>query len=92
MRAAGIETLQRALRYRAMSSRAIRLISYDEATQRLSVTFVTGRRYLYERVPPHIYAAFVHAPSRGQFFNIEIRGFYDNREITRHDPLRKRSA
>jgi hypothetical protein len=75
-----------------MTSTAIRLISYDEATQRLSVTFITGRRYLYERVPRHIHDAFLRAPSRGIFFNAEIRGFYDFREITRQDVLRKRSA
>jgi len=75
-----------------MPSTAIRFISYDEASQRLSVTFVTGRRYLYARVPRHIYEAFVQAPSRGTFFNSEIRGFYEYREIMCHDPLRKRSA
>ena len=75
-----------------MPSTAIRLISHDEATQRLSVTFVSGRRYLYERVPPHIYEAFVRASSLGTFFNSEIRDFYEYREITRYDPLRKRSA
>ena len=91
-RAASLETLRHALRYLTMPSTAIRLISYDEASQRLSVTFVTGRRYLYERVPQYIYDAFVRAPSHGTFFNAEIRGFYEYREITRHDPLRKRSA
>ncbi len=75
-----------------MPSTAIRLIAYDEASQRLSVTFVTGRRYLYERVPKHIYEAFVMAESRGTFFNAEIRGFYEYHEITRYDALRKRSA
>jgi hypothetical protein len=75
-----------------MPSTAIRFIFYDEAKQRLSVTFVTGRRYLYDRVPKHIYEAFIFAPSRGTFFDLEIRGFYEYREITRHDPLRKRSA
>lgn len=75
-----------------MPSTVIRLISYDEVSQRLSVTFVTGRRYLYERVPKHIYEAFVRAPSLGTFFNSEIRDFYEYREITRYDPLRKRSA
>lgn len=75
-----------------MPSTVIRLISYDEVAQRLSVTFVTGRRYVYASVPKHIYEAFVRAPSLGTFFNTEIRGFYEYREIMRHDPLRKRSA
>ena len=80
------------MRYLNMPSNALRLIAYDEVSQRLSVTFVTGRRYIYERVPKHIYEAFVISDSRGTFFNGEIRGFYEYREITRYDPLRKRSA
>ena len=86
------ETLQPLLRCEAMPSTAIQLISYDEATQRLTVIFVSGRRYLYESVPRHLYEAFVRAPSRGAFFNCEISGFYEYREIPRHDPARKRSA
>jgi hypothetical protein len=75
-----------------MPTNAIRLIAYDGASQRLSVTFITGRRYLYERVPKHIHDAFLRASSRGTFFDAEIRDFYEYRELTRYDPLRKRSA
>jgi hypothetical protein len=74
------------------ASTAIRFISYDEGSQRLSVTFVTGRLYLYERVPREVYDAFLRAPSRGSFFNSEIRDRYEYRAITSHDSYRKRSA
>jgi hypothetical protein len=75
-----------------MPSTAIRFISYDEDTERLSVTFVTGRRYLYEGVPVDVYEDFLRAPSRGGFFNAEIRDRYDYEEIVPSDPYRKRSA
>jgi hypothetical protein len=75
-----------------MPSTAIRFISYDEESQRLSVIFVTGRLYLYERVPKEVYEEFLSAPSRGSFFNSEIRDRYEYRAITSHDSYRKRSA
>jgi len=72
-----------------MPSSAIRTFSYDEARQHLFVTFVTGRRYVYENVPPEVYEAFRMAPSLGGFFNTEIRGNYDFREITGATPFRE---
>ena len=56
------------------------------------MTFVTGRRYLYERVPEDVFEAFLSASSRGGFFNSEIRDRYEYREITSRDSYRKRSA
>jgi hypothetical protein len=75
-----------------MPSTVIRFISYDEDTERLSVTFVTGRRYLYEGVPVGVFEDFLRAPSRGGFFNAEIRDHYDYEEIAPGDPYKKRSA
>jgi hypothetical protein len=64
-------------------STAIRFISYDADSERLSVTFVTGRRYIYENVPEKIYDEFLNASSRGQFFNFEIRDRFPYREVKR---------
>jgi hypothetical protein len=75
-----------------MPSTVIRFISYDEDAQRLSVTFVTGRRYVYEAVPVHVFEDFLRAPSRGGFFNTEIRDRFDYEEVTSRDPYKKRSA
>jgi hypothetical protein len=47
----------------------------------LQVTFVTGRRYVYEGVPPEVFEAFKAAFSKGSFFNREIRDRYQYREI-----------
>jgi hypothetical protein len=65
-----------------MPSSAIRLISHDEASERLTVTFVTGRTYVYESVPEKVYRDFLAAESKGRFFNDTIRDRFTFREIT----------
>ncbi len=66
-----------------MPSTAIRHLDYHPATRRLTVTFVTGRRYVYDDVAPDVFTAFSTAPSKGAFFNREIRDAYDYRELER---------
>lgn len=66
-----------------MPSTAIRTFIYDASAQRLLVTFVTGRKYIYEDVPPEVHAAFQAAPSRGRFFNTQIRDRYRYQEVKR---------
>jgi lysyl-tRNA synthetase class 2 len=76
-----------------MPSTAIRQISYDPAAKRLAVTFVTGRHYLYEDVPPEVYRAFRASSSKGAFFNSRIRDQYRYRELTdTHNHTHRRSA
>ena len=71
-----------------MPSSAIRNFFYDPAKRQLWVTFVTGRRYVYDEVPAEVFDAFKTAPSRGVFFNHEIRDRYVFREVTRGRPWR----
>jgi hypothetical protein len=66
-----------------MPSTAIKNIVYDASAKRLLVIFVTGRKYIYEDVPPDVHAAFQSAPSKGRFFNAEIRDRYTCHEIRR---------
>lgn len=66
-----------------MPSTVIRNYLYDPANGELWITFVTGRRYVYAAVPQAVFDAFKTAPSRGVFFNREIRDRYACREITR---------
>lgn len=66
-----------------MPSTAIRNIDYDASARRMLVIFVSGRKYIYEDVPPEVHAAFQSAPSKGQFFNAEIRDRYDFHEVKR---------
>ncbi len=66
-----------------MPSSAIRNLFYVPAKRELWVTFVSGRRYVYAEVPADVFDAFKTAPSRGTFFNHEIRDRYAYREVTR---------
>lgn len=64
-----------------MPSTAIRDIDYDAPSRRLTVTFVSGRRYIYDGVAQRVRDAFMQADSRGGFFNREIRDRYPFHEI-----------
>lgn len=68
-----------------MPSTAIRDFSYDETSCRLTITFVSGRRYVYDNVPSDVFDAFTRADSRGGFFNRDIRDRYRYREIARRE-------
>jgi KTSC domain-containing protein len=56
-----------------MPSTVIRSFTYHAAQNQLEITFQSGRRYVYERVPPEIYEAMKKAFSKGEFFNEHIR-------------------
>ena len=60
----------------AVSSSAIREIEFDALTNRLYVTFTSGKTYTYYGVPRSIYERFVHAGSKGIFFNDHIKDRY----------------
>lgn len=66
----------------AVASSAILAVGYEAASQRLDVTFVTGRRYVYADVPRAVYYAFLAAPSKGEYFNARIRDRYAFVELT----------
>jgi len=69
-----------------MPSSVIRNYAYDPDTRELRITFVSGRRYVYFDVPPEKFSAFTHAPSRGSFFNREIRDIFAFHELAeRHE-------
>lgn len=59
-----------------VKSRALTHVDYDARALCLFVTFVTGRVYVYDGVPPDVYEALLRAPSKGQFFNAEIKDRY----------------
>jgi hypothetical protein len=75
-----------------VNSSAIRRISYDRKTKRLLVTFTTGRVYAYDRVPASVYEDFREAPSKGEFFNREIRDRYPTTLIARSGRAPRSSA
>jgi hypothetical protein len=65
-----------------MPSTAIADIKYDDARERLIITFVTGRIYEFVDVPSEVAASFQSAFSKGTFFNSYVRDRYDFRELT----------
>ena len=60
----------------AVGSSAILSIDYGPASEALGIRFVSGLRYIYSGVPSGVYAAFLAAPSKGEFFNAAIRDRY----------------
>lgn len=72
-----------------MPSTVIRSFVYRPETSELEVLFTTGRRYVYEQVPPEAAEALRTAFAKGRHFNARIRGRYSYREL---DPSRGAGA
>jgi hypothetical protein len=64
-----------------MPSTVIRHFEHNPATRQLTVTFTTGRLYVYDNVPDEVVAALRAAVSKGAFFNGQIRNVYSYREL-----------
>jgi len=59
-----------------VNSSAIREIEFDELTNRLQITFTSGKTYTYYAVPRSVYEALLRAPSKGAFYNEYIKDQY----------------
>lgn len=58
-------------------SAAIRQIEYDAGPQQIQIWFVdSGGPYTYYGVPHHVYEEFLNAPSKGEYFNDNIKDVY----------------
>ena len=66
-----------------MPSSVIRSYSYSAKNSELTITFVSGRRYVYTDVPQDVFDAFKTATSKGSFFNQEIRDCYNCFQLSR---------
>ena len=66
-----------------VDSTAVSRVDYDDEARRLLVTFATGRTYAYDAVPRNVYDTMLQAPSKGRFFNSEIRDRYRTTLIRR---------
>ena len=62
-------------------SSALTEVRYDAHSRDLEIRFVNGKTYRYSNVPRDIYEGLVTAPSKGAFFNAQIREKYDHREL-----------
>jgi hypothetical protein len=65
-----------------MPSTVIRSFDYRPDTHELEILFTTGRRSLYEEVPPEAVAALRAAFSKGRHFNARIRNRYRCTELS----------
>ena len=65
-----------------MPSTVIRAAHYHPGSEMLDITFTTGRRYLYLKVPEEEANRFRAAFSKGRYFNAHIRDHYDFTEVT----------
>jgi predicted RNase H-like HicB family nuclease len=69
------------IRYVGRARTAIRSVAYEASRRELFVTFVSGRTYVYDNVPPDVVESFRGATSRGSFFNHEVRDRFVFREL-----------
>ena len=59
-----------------MPSTVIDDIRYEEGREKLYIRFVDGDEYVYVGVPGEVHRSFLDAPSKGRFFQAEIRDQY----------------
>jgi KTSC domain len=59
-----------------MRSSALASAQYDDQTEELTLTFVSGRSYTYENVPEDIYEQLTQSSSPGTFYALYIKDQY----------------
>ena len=64
-----------------MPSAVIAVIAFEESRSELTVTFTTGKTYVYGLVPKRLYDDFRQSRSKGNFFNDHIREHYPTRPV-----------
>jgi len=69
------------MRVATVESTTLAAIAYDEARELLQLEFCTRAVYLYFGVPPAVHQALLDAPSKGRYFNRNIRGRFPYRLI-----------
>ena len=64
-----------------IKSSVITAVEYDEEMQELDIAFTSGKIYRYFDVPLAIYAEFLDAASKGEFFNSYIKDAFRFAEV-----------
>jgi len=67
--------------YQSVQSSMLDAVRYDDESSTLGLRFNNGKIYEYPNVPRHVYSAFLAAPSKGQFFDANVKGKYASRKI-----------
>ena len=57
-------------------------VSYDQAAQKLTVALTKGTTYAFTGVPQKIVTELANAPSRGRFFNQNVRGRFPTTKVS----------
>jgi KTSC domain len=65
----------------AVESTFLATVAYDAARQVLQLAFRDGTLYCYLRVPAAVYQSLLLAPSKGAYFNREIRNRYPSTKL-----------
>lgn len=60
----------------AVASTTLAAVAYDDAREVLQLEFRSRAVYRYFGVPGQVYEALLAAPSKGRYFNREIRGHF----------------
>jgi hypothetical protein len=60
----------------AVDSTSLETIAYDPDREILEIGFRDQKVYQYVRVPPRVHEDLLSAPSKGSYFNRQIRGHY----------------
>jgi hypothetical protein len=64
-----------------VDSRALKSIGYEADARLLEVEFASGKIYRYVDVPDFTYRAFMHAKSKGHFFQTSIDRRFKHEEV-----------
>jgi hypothetical protein len=59
-----------------IDSTSIQSVTYNESTQEMTVSFVGGREYSLSSVPIDVFKSFLASPSKGRFWNEQMKGVY----------------
>jgi len=74
----------------AVESSTLATVAYDEIHELLQLEFRSRALYRYFRVPASVHEALLSAPSKGSYFNQEIRGKFPYSRV--YDSPAKASA
>ena len=66
-----------------VNSTAIHAVGYDWDRHILEIVFTGGGIYHFANVPPNIFMGLLRSPSKGHYFQENIRGRYENRRLGR---------
>lgn len=64
-----------------MPSSVIKHFNYNEKSNTLKITFVSGLVYAYKNVPQQVYELLVIAGSKGRYFNYYIKDKFKFRKL-----------